>query len=131
MASRDTGSISDCSQPHIICEGRTSAITVPQLRILHIQIHYFKASPQRSHQIWVLKMILWRIITFTSISVLGLVGNILAVVVLVKHPDVMGESQRLIINQSVIDALASLMLFFSNGNIEFGIGITFHYRDHW
>ena len=62
---------------------------------------------------------------------LGLVGNILAVVVLVKHPDVMGESQRLIINQSVIDALASLMLFFSNSNIEFGIGITFHYRDHW
>ena len=76
-------------------------------------------------------MILWRIITFTSTAVLGLVGNILAVIVLVKHPGVMGESQRLIINQSVIDALGSLLLFFTRGYIEFGIGITLEYRDHW
>ena len=76
-------------------------------------------------------MILWRIIVFACTAVLGLVGNILAVVVLVKHPGVMGESQRLIINQSVIDALASLFLFFSRGNIELGIGIALKYTDHW
>ena len=76
-------------------------------------------------------MIIWRIIVVTCIAVLGLIGNILAVVVLVKHPLVMGESQRLIINQSVIDALASLMLLFSRGFIEFALGITFQYRDHW
>ena len=76
-------------------------------------------------------MIVWRIIVITCIAVLGLFGNILAVVVLVKHPGVMGESQRLIINQSVIDALASLLLFFSRSYIEFSIGFTFQYKDHW
>ena len=76
-------------------------------------------------------MILWRVKTFTCITVLGLVGNVLAVVVLLKHPGVMGEAQRLIINQSVIDALASPVLVFSRNNIECGIGLTFHYRDHW
>ena len=109
----------------------STANILPWGGIVHLQIHYFKASAQSRHHTYILDMILWRIITFTSTAALGLIGNLLAVIVLVKHPDVMGESQRLIINQSVIDALASVVLFFSRDNIEFGIGITIEYRDHW
>ena len=76
-------------------------------------------------------MILWTVIIVTCIAVMGLVGNILTVVVLVKHLGVVGESQRFFINQSVIDAVASLMLFFDSSNIELGLGITFPYKDHW
>ena len=75
-------------------------------------------------------LVLWKLILLSSVGIFGLSGNLLAVVTLVKNPNVMGESQKFILNQSVIDALTAVMLFLSDINIR-AAGIVIHYQDNW
>ena len=75
-------------------------------------------------------VVIWQVALLSCVGVFGLLGNSLTVMTLLKNPKIMGQSQVFILNQSLLDAIASVMLFLSDVNIR-AMGVTIHYQDTW